>query len=196
MLTLILGIAGFGLCLLYDINSYTWQNRLLQSGFLVGTSLIAVGTLVQCVSVWKLEAFCGITDVLLLLLSALSLAAMVYCLFFALPVQETYVNPEKGRRAYTCGVYALCRHPGVLCFFAMYLFMGLAALPAELIGYGMVFSLLNVGYAWFQDRVTFPKTFCDYEAYRNQAPCLIPTKSSIRRAIQTWGCPYEKEEEL
>jgi hypothetical protein len=78
----------------------------------------------------------------------------------------------------------------------MYLFLGLAALPSGLIVNGMIFSVLNLAYAWFQDHVTFPKTFCDYETYRKQAPFLIPTMNSIRRAKETWGYPHEKEEEL
>lgn len=196
MLALILGIAGFGLFLLYDINSYAWKNRLLQFGFLIGVILIAAATLMEGVAAWRAGAFSGTADMVLLLLSVLALACMIYCLFFALPFQDTYAKPENGRRVYTFGVYALCRHPGVPCFFLMYLFLGLAALPTQLLGHGMVFSLLNVGYAWFQDRVTFPKTFCDYESYYSKAPFMIPTKNSIRRAIQTWGCPYKKEEEL
>jgi protein-S-isoprenylcysteine O-methyltransferase Ste14 len=93
-------------------------------------------------------------------------------------------------------VYALCRHPGVICLFAMYLFLGLAALPTPLLGCGMVFSLLNVLYALFQDRVTFPKTFCDYEAYRKTVPFLLPTRASIRRAVQTGRRPHRKEKDL
>lgn len=196
MLALILGVVGFGLFLLYDINSYAWQCRVLRFGFFIGTMLIAIATLIQCIGACRIGAFSGGADMVFIMLSILALAAMLYCLFFALPFQETYTNPENGRKTYTFGVYALCRHPGVICFFAMYLFLGLAALPAKLIGHGMLFSVLNVGYAWFQDRVTFPKTFSDYEAYRKKAPFLIPTKKSIRRAFQTWGYPYEKEEEL
>ena len=60
----------------------------------------------------------------------------------------------------------------------------------------MTLSLLNLGYALFQDRVTFPKTFCDYLAYREKVPFLLPTADSFRRAVKTWGHPYEKEEEL
>lgn len=196
MLALILGVAGFCLYILYDINSYTMQYRLFHLGFLGGTILIAAATLTQCVSAWRAGVFHGAADMILLLLSALAFDALIYCLFFALPFQETYTKLSNGRTAYTFGPYALCRHPGVLCFWGMYLFLGLAALPSKLLAMGMLFSALNTGYAWFQDRVTFPRTFRDYEAYREKAPFLIPTKDSIRRAIQTWDCPHEKEEEL
>ena len=102
---------------------------------------------------------------------------------------------EPGKlRLVSSGIYALCRHPGILCFFGLYLCLGLAALPGGLLAHGLAFSLLDLAYAGFQDRVTFPKTFCDYEAYRKKAPFLIPTGDSIRRARQTWGRPASEEE--
>ena len=113
-----------------------------------------------------------------------------------LPFSDTYTAPEQGRQVWRSGVYALCRHPGILCFFVMYLFWGLAALPTRLLLQGMVWSLLNLAYAWFQDRVTFPKTFSDYPDYRQEVPFLIPTPASIRRAKETWGEPFKKEEIL
>lgn len=193
-MALLLGAVGFGLYLLYDINSFTADRPLLRLGFLAGTLLIAGATGMECLSAWRVGAFSGGTDLLLLFLALAAFAALIYCLFFALPFQQTYTDPVNGRRTYTFGAYALCRHPGVLCFFAMYLFLGLAALPAGLLRTGMIFSLLNGAYAWFQDRVTFSKTFCDYEGYRNTTPFLIPSAASIRRARRTWGYPYEKEE--
>lgn len=196
MLPWLMGFLGFGLYLLYDIDSFTGLWRPLKLGFLIGTVLIGVSTLLQFVAAWRQQAFSDWWDIPLLVLGLLALAALIYCLFFALPFDATYTNPEQGRRVYTCGAYALCRHPGILCFFAMYLFWGLAALPTGFLWCGMTFSVLNLAYAWFQDRVTFPKTFCDYESYRESTPFLLPTVNSLRRARRTWGQPYEKEEEL
>ena len=191
-----MGCLGFCLYLLYDIDSFTGLWKPLRLGFWGGTVLIGAATLLQMLSAWRQRAFSGIGDLLLLVMGLAAFAALIYCLFFALPFDATYTDPERGRRTYTCGVYALCRHPGILCFFAMYLFWGLAALPTGFLWCGMVFSGLNLAYAWFQDRVTFPKTFCDYDLYREKAPFLLPTAASLQRAIRTWGHPYEKEEEL
>ena len=196
MLPWLMGFLGFGLYLLYDIDSFTGLWKPLRLGFAAGTALIGASTLLQMVSAWRQSAFSGAGDLVLLALGLLSFAALIYCLFFALPFEATYTDPERGRRVYTCGAYALCRHPGILCFFAMYLFWGLAALPTGFLTCGMVFSALNLAYAWFQDRVTFPKTFCDYPDYRMKAPFLLPTAVSFRRAVKTWGHPYEKEEDL
>ena len=63
--------------------------------------------------------------------------------------------------------------------------LGLAALPSGLLLRGQLFSFLNFAYVCFQDRVTFPKTFCDYEDYQQKVPFLIPTRSSIRQAAET-----------
>ena len=60
---------------------------------------------------------------------------------------------------------------------------------------GIVFSLLDLAYAWFQDRVTFPKTFCDYEDYQKKVPFLIPTGDCIRLARQTRSRSVSEEDE-
>lgn len=194
MLALSLGIGGFLLYLLYDINSITWQSRLLHTAFALGTLLVGAATVLDLWEAWRLGAFSGLGAAALLLAAAACLAALVYCLFFALPFQETYREQETGRHVYDGGAYALCRHPGILCFFGLYLCLGLAALPGKLLAHGMAFSLLDLAYAGFQDRITFPRTFCDYEAYRQKAPFLLPTGDSIRHARQTWGRPSGEEE--
>lgn len=194
MVSLTLGIGGFLLYLLYDVNSFTYRLRLLHGAFALGTLLVGAATALDLLEAWRLGAFSGPGDAALLLAAGACLAALVYSLFFALPFQETYRQQEQGRHVYDGGVYALCRHPGILCFFGLYLCLGLAALPGGLLAHGLVFSLLDLAYAGFQDRVTFPKTFCDYEAYRKKAPFLIPTGDSIRRARQTWGRPASEEE--
>ena len=194
MVSLTLGVGGFLLYLVSDVNSFTYRLRLLHGAFALGTLLVGAATALDLLEAWRLGAFSGPGDAALLLAAGACLAALVYSLFFALPFQETYRQQEQGRHVYDGGVYALCRHPGILCFFGLYLCLGLAALPGGLLAHGLVFSLLDLAYAGFQDRVTFPKTFCDYEAYRKKAPFLIPTGDSIRRARQTWGRPASEEE--
>lgn len=195
MLSLIVGIAGFALYILYDINSFTLQSKILHTAFALGTALIAAATIVDVAAAWRIGALSGLRDAVLIAASVICFAALMYSLFFALPFQETYAEQGKERHVCDGGIYALCRHPGILCFFGMFLFLGTAALPGKLLFHGMVFSLLNLAYAYFQDRITFPKTFCDYEAYRNKAPFLIPTRNSIRLARQTWNRSVSKEDE-
>ncbi len=185
MLAFCLGVLGFILFFIYDINSYTVRSRALGLSFAVGAILVAVSAGMQLFSAWKLGAFSGPLDIVLLILGALALAALIYCLFFALPFSETYLSPSGSGRVYDKGAYALCRHPGVLCFFATFLFWGLASLPTLFLLRGMILSVLNAAYALFQDRVTFPKTFPDYPEYRSRVPFLIPSESSFRSACHT-----------
>lgn len=194
MISLILGITAFLLYLVYDINSFTCKSRLLHLFFALGTVLLAAATAMDVFAAVRAGAFHGTGDFLLLIGSALFFAALIYSLFFALPFEETYRGQEDDRRVYSKGAYALCRHPGILCFFGMYLLLGLAALPTGMIIRCLVFSALDLGYAWFQDRVTFPKTFCDYPEYRKKVPFLIPTANSIRTAVRTVSRSGREEE--
>ncbi len=193
-LPMIAGSIGFLLFLIYDINSFTANKRLPGTFFFAGTALIAVSTVCSLTAAFRAGAFSGIADILLMIAGAVSLAALIYSLFFALPFEGTYLSPDSKRHVYDRGVYALCRHPGVLFFFAAYLFTGLAALPSPFLVSGMLFSVLNVLYVCFQDRITFPRTFCDYEEYRHRVPFLIPTAASIRLMCRTMRHTTRKED--
>lgn len=186
MISLCLGVAAFALYFIYDVNSFLWQKRFPRMFFTAGTLLLAAALALDAIAACVQGAFSGAADWLLLSVAAAGFAALVYSLFFALPFEETYKTQENGRCVYDKGVYALCRHPGILFFFLTMLALGLAALPyAGLLARGMIFSALNLVYAAFQDRITFPRTFIDYSSYRHHAPFLIPTKESIRLARQT-----------
>lgn len=194
MLSLFLGSAAFGLYLLYDINSFTRNFSVVRSFFAVGTLLLGAAAALDLYGAWRDGCFSGAADAALLAGAILLFALLIYSLFFALPFQQTYTEQESGSKVCRRGVYALCRHPGVLFFWGMYLLLGLAALPAPLLLHGQLFSLLNLAYVYFQDRVTFPKTFCDYEDYRQRVPFLIPTRRSIREAAQTLGRADSEED--
>ncbi len=190
---LILSFIGFAFYLIYDINSFTIHNRLLSCGFLIGSLLIFIATLTAIWQTGKEGGFSGPGDVILIIFALLALVCLIYSLFFALPFRETYVSQIECRNVCDKGVYALCRHPGVICFFVIYLFLGLAALPTQFWKIGVVLSVLNLSYAWFQDCVTFKKTFDNYKEYCNQVPFIIPNRESIRNARRTWGIIDKKE---
>ena len=60
------------------------------------------------------------SSILLLGIATIFFVLLIYTLFFALPFDKTYQNESEKRMAYTEGVYALCRHPGVLWFIGFY----------------------------------------------------------------------------
>lgn len=176
ILPTVLGAAAFLLFILYDINSIKRKNKIIHSFFAIGFALLAAATAMDIYKACTASAFSGVWDTVFIILSFVCLAALVYCLFFALPFKETYTKETDGKKVCSSGVYGMSRHPGILCFFGMYLFLGLAALPEMIIINGMIFSALNFIYAIFQDRVSFPKIFSDYEAYRKEVPFLIPVR--------------------
>lgn len=195
MLALCMGITAFALYFIYDVNSFLWKKSVPRTFFTAGSLLIAASLVLDIRS--ALPSFSGFADILLLIMSVLSVTALIYTLFFALPFEETYARKEHERPVCDQGAYALCRHPGILCFFFAYLFAGLAALPsAELLSHGILFSLLNLLYAWFQDRITFPRTFTNYHEYQQKVPFLLPTQTSMKRFIKTLNHSASKEVEL
>lgn len=193
MWTAIAGGLGFCLYFLYDINSFRWHTRILSFGFGVGSILLAAATCAAVITAILAKQICGVLDWILFVLAIISFAALIYTLFFALPFSDTYTKQENGRAVCDRGAYALCRHPAAIPFFFLYLFLGLSILPGRFLLTGIGFSVLNFLYIWFQDRVTFPKCFCDYQAYRMRVPFLIPTRASIHQAIVTSKKPAGKK---
>ena len=157
----VLGTAAFAAFFAYDVNSVRpvrpWFHRL----FAVGCALLTV-------------------------LAVVFLALMVYTLFFALPFSATYLEENAPRKAYTGGMYALCRHPGVLWFAGAYLCLGLLLGTPKAAVFALVMTGLNIAYVLFQDRWTFPQSFVNYEEYRRTTPFLLPTPGSAVRCVRTW----------
>ena len=83
------------------------------------------------------------------------------------------------------GVYALCRHPGVLWLGGFYLFAWLAAGGAALLAAFALYTALDALYVLWQDRVIFPVSIEHYAAYRRSTPFLLPTAASLRRCLAT-----------
>lgn len=180
MFALWLGVLGFLCYFLYDINSVGriagWMNRL----FMIGTILIVAAT---SVLFWKRRSVLFQTpmDLLWMAGGVFFLYLLIYTLFFALPFDETYVKESRYRKAYTEGVYALCRHPGVLWFAGMYLFAALLWKSLEGLIFFVVMVILNIFYIIFQDCYSFPKTFSNYREYQRSTPFLIPNRKSIQQ---------------
>lgn len=188
MLYVLIGIIGFLLLVVYDINSIVFKVKLLYSCFFVGSVLIITATIgIVLTQLHKvlLEPFrMGIFGAI----SFLFFVLLIYTLFFALPFQNTYIDTEqRGQTLQQEGIYALCRHPGVLWFSGFYLFLGLALMLPLLILAAFIFSLLNVLYIVLQDQWTFVNTFEEYEQYKKNTPFLIPNKESIKRCFETIG---------
>ena len=181
------GSVAFLLYFLYDINSVKWNKKLLHYSFFLGTILLTVTTLgVVLQNTKHIENIEG-SSIVLLSIAAIFFVLLIYTLFFALPFGSTYQNESEKRMAYMEGVYALCRHPGVLWFIGFYLFLGAGFRSQEVFIYGIVVSVWNVLYVIFQDRYSFQRTFTNYKEYQKKVPFLIPTKESIKTCFNTLG---------
>ncbi|MDO4486587.1 MAG: hypothetical protein Q4C46_08370 [Bacillota bacterium] len=191
----ITGAAAYCMYILYDINSVLWRNRLLHLGFMAGTVMLAAVTAAMAVDsidgirmIESVSFGMNISTYIFILLELLFLGLLVYTLFFALPFKETYSDCEDNdEKPEVCrkGMYALCRHPGVLWLTGAYVCLAVEFSTAEVIINSSLFVALDVLYVIFQDKWTFVRTFADYEEYKRETPFLIPCAGSIRKCLQT-----------
>lgn len=187
MCALWMGTFGFVLYFIYDINSFTWRSPLLHKCFLLGTLFLSAALVLDLAQGFSLQKNIGLWHVAWGIAGVLFLLMLIHALFFAIPFEETYCSDRKSDKVKPCDrdVYAMCRHPGVLFLFGVYFCWGMTVLPGTLLRNGIIFSVWNVLYVLFQDRVTFPAIFEDYASYQRRVPFLIPTKTSIRAAWAT-----------
>lgn len=106
-----------------------------------------------------------------------------YAVFFAIPFDGTALKGEQ--KAYTGGVYSLCRHPGVT-FLLLALVCVAAACPAgEMIVTAIGLGVGDILYALFQDVWTFPKTLSGYGEYKERSRFLLIDPRAAIKLIKT-----------
>jgi len=173
-----LTLLAFALFFLGDWNDWKWEHAALRFCFPAGFLALAASA---ALSVGRAKPFSGAARAVCALLGLVSLALLVYTLFFALPAGDAYVRQADKRPVCTSGVYALCRHPGVWWLFFLYLSLrGALGVPLPA---GLLATALNVLLVLFEDRAVFPARLAGYEAYRRTTPFLIPTGASLRAAF-------------
>ena len=176
-----LGLTAFVLFFISDYNDWRLSRRELKLCFPAGAVLLAAGTVLEARRGSPLVS--GWLRGLLFALGAAFLALLVYTLFFALPVEASYARPGQKRPACTTGVYALCRHPGVLWFAGLYGCLWAAAgLP---LWEAAMYSGLNVLLVVFEDRCVFPAKLEGYREYQRTTPFLLPNWQSVRACRET-----------
>jgi protein-S-isoprenylcysteine O-methyltransferase Ste14 len=185
MIYIFIGVAAFLFFVVYDINSIILKKKLLTCCFFIGFFLITAATAGIVISTWKFARLEPLRTGICGSLAAFLFLLLIYTLFFALPFQKTYLKKQESPQLYKDGVYALCRHPGVLWFIGFYLFLGQALQLTQLHIAAVIFSLFNIFYVLFQDVWSFMKTFPDYGSYKKDTPFLLPNLRSIRRCLQT-----------
>jgi protein-S-isoprenylcysteine O-methyltransferase Ste14 len=179
-----LGIGAFLFFIIYDINSVTKKRQLFGGSFFIGFVLLIIST-VGIVTSSLDQTAAGNLGIVYFSLAALFLILLIYTLFMAIPFKETYIKAGNKPAVCESGVYALCRHPGVLWFTGFYFFTWLALPSPLLLAAAAIFSILNIVYVIFQDRWTFMLAFENYNEYKRTTPFLIPNLGSIKKCMRT-----------
>lgn len=186
-----LGALAFGLMVLSDYAQVLRGRRGAGALFPAGGVLLVLSTLVLSADAlrrydhgpWSLVCGAG---------ALLMLALLLYTLFFALPAggsSAATAQKDELRPLVDTGVFALCRHPGVLSLGGFYACLW-GALGGWALGLAFVlFTLLDAAYAAWQGRYVFPRSIRDYAAYRAVTPRFLPTARSLRRCLQTLRTP-------
>lgn len=110
-----------------------------------------------------------------------SMGLLLLCLFPSV----THSVPERPGRGLkpliSSGMYALCRHPGVLAMALCCIFLYLLCPTGAMGALCILDILLDLIYVKWQDVYIFPFTISDYEGYKKTTPFLIPNSGSISR---------------
>lgn len=186
MVYLLLGAIAFLFFFLYDFTCIFSSFRFLRFGFFAGCFLLTTATVGMLLRSFQLSALKLWPALVGGVFALFFLWLLIYSLFFALSFTDTYGLPKKEPALCDTGVYALCRHPGVLGLMGFYLCIWLMLRTGTAFLAFAVFSVLDIAYALFQDRWTFMKLFAGYQKYQNTTPFLLPNRASMRRCLKTW----------
>ncbi len=182
-----IGVLAFLLFIVYDINEVRWQKRWVHGLFFTGFALLALATIGLAGQAIGSGLPAWPRRIAGLVLAVVFLGLLLYTLFGALPFAQAYQQCGRRDKPSVCrsGVYALCRHPGVLWFAGFYGGLWLALGGRNLLAAAIIYSGLNGLYVLFQDRWTFRQTFADYASYQQSTPFLLPNRQSIRQCLAT-----------
>lgn len=178
-MALLIGFMGFILFFIYDYNSYHWRKDWGKWLFSIGNGFVALATVLM---VYEQLHYVNSHPAQLLIGIAMAIGfftLLMYTLFYALPFELTYVELTDRIPIVNTGVYALCRHPGVLWFFGAYSSLALVFPTLSMLFFSLALTTLNLLYIIYQDLVVFPQTISDYALYKSTTPFLIPTPASI-----------------
>ena len=182
MIMTIIVIVSFLLMALSDALKMRGRDKAGKGLFAAGVLLLATGMVLSAVTGKRFHVSPPLR-VLLITLAALGAWGEYSSLFGALPVKDTYIGADPVQKLVDNGLYAMCRHPGVIFFTLMSVSLALGLGSVRLLLNSLLAALLNLLYVFFQDQVIFPSTIPGYSNYRQRVPFLLPTAQSIARAL-------------
>ncbi len=112
---------------------------------------------------------------------------LIYSLFLEIPFTKTYKFKDPNNTLIDSGTYALCRHPGVLWFFMMFINIFLLTGAKLVLIAGITWTFIDICYVLIQEKYIFKKQFINYHLYQKSTPMLLPTIDSIKKMIEYGG---------
>lgn len=185
MIFIVIGCLAFIFLYIFDMNKIFFIHRLINFSFAIGVILIAVATIGIFLGGFEKFHLSRPLQLVFWLFSICSLLLLFYSLFIALPFRQTYMEGEQRNTIVEKGVYALCRHPGVIWFFFFYLFLWLATGIKFMMWAGIIWTVMDILHVYIQDRWLFPKNLQGYEFYKQKVPFLIPNLKSTKQCFIT-----------
>lgn len=186
MFSLLLGTASF---VPMAASDWCYLNKRRCAGllFLTGCAMLIFATLRLLLEtgVKRTGGVCGVFTVM----AFASVLLLLYSVFWAVRPgpKERMACPADKQPLISRGMYALCRHPGVLWLGAFYGFMAIARGSLSWLLAFLLFTGGDTLYVLYQDRRIFPHTIDHYAEYQKHTPFLIPTASSMKEALAAFG---------
>lgn len=115
---LAIGVLAFLIFYFYDFNTVFFDTQFGKKCFNIGAFLLFVSTIGIISNEVKFVEPSSVF-VIKIIISVIFLCLLVYSLFFALP-KEAFDGSLVNKNVYREGMYALCRHPGVLWLIGFY----------------------------------------------------------------------------
>ena len=186
MAFILIGCLAFSFLYLFDFNKIRLNCKSINVCFAISVVLLAYSTIGILLGHYKRTIVNLPLQIIAGFFAVIALILLLYSLFFALPFNATYVDAEDNNTVVDTGMYALCRHPGVIWFFFLYLFLWLSSGIKIMMWAGLVWTLMDVFHVYLQDNWFFPLSLKDYELYKTGTPFLIPSLGSIKKSITTF----------
>lgn len=176
---LLLGVLGYLLLIIADLNKVKQIHPFLNAAFGAGVIIIGLATAGILLDYPASFTLPGTLPTIFVALAVPCILIQLYILFFAVPFKQTYV--ELGNyQIIDTGFFGLARHPGVMWFFLFYTFLWLGTGKMMVLWANVVWTACDIIHVYLQDRVFFPRMFKDYDVYIRKVPFMIPTRKSLK----------------
>lgn len=186
MIYIFIGLIGFLIFGASDYLTYKYPLSRWKLLFFLGAALVIFST-VKIIP-WKefinIYRQYNLKMRLMVDLAVISLLLLMHSLFFIIPLKKNYIASGAKFPLVEKLEYSLCRHPGVW-FLGIFYFMLWRIFEQDILLYIFIsFTVADIIYVSWQDKILFLQTIEDYEDYKKRVPFLIPNIVSIKSFLK------------